>query len=39
MKSDALVQQADAMRDVADAKPLQKRHWEYLDTLADLIAG
>ena len=39
LKSDALVQQADAMRDVADAKALQRRHWEYLDTLADLIAG
>jgi hypothetical protein len=37
MKSDALVDQVSAIRDAADPKALQRRHWEYLDTLAGLV--
>jgi hypothetical protein len=37
MKSDALIDQVSAIRDAADPKALQRRHWEYLDTLADLV--
>jgi hypothetical protein len=39
LKSDALIEQATAIRDASDPKTLQRRHWEYLDTLADLVAG
>jgi len=39
LKSDELVQQVAAMRDARNAKTLQRRHWEYLDTLADLVTG
>ena len=37
MKSDALIDQVSAIRDAADPKALQRRHWEYLDTLAGLV--
>ena len=39
LKSDALIEHATAIRDASDPKTLQRRHWEYLDTLADLVAG
>jgi hypothetical protein len=37
LKSDALIDQVSAIRDAADPKALQRRHWEYLDTLAGLV--
>jgi len=39
LKSDVLAQEIVAMRDAADAKALQRRHWELLDTLAELVTG
>lgn len=39
LKSDSLAQQIVAMRDATDARALQRRHWEFLDTLADLVTG
>lgn len=39
LKSDALAQHVVAMREAADTKALQRRHWEFLDVLADLVTG
>ena len=37
LKSDALAKRAAALRGVTDPKRLQRLHWEYLDTLAELV--
>ena len=34
LKSEALAERAGAMRDITDPEALQRRHWEYLDTLS-----
>ncbi len=39
LPSDALLEQVKAMRDATDPRALQRRHWEYLDTLAGLVEG
>jgi len=39
LKSDPMAKGVDAIRDAkGDAKTLQRRHWEYLAVLADLVA-
>jgi hypothetical protein len=37
LKNKALAAQAEAIKGVEDPKTLQRRHWEYLDTLAGLV--
>jgi hypothetical protein len=37
LRSDALAERAKALADEPDPKKLQRRHWEYLDTLSDLV--
>jgi hypothetical protein len=37
LKSKTLAEQANAVRAAGDPKMLQRRHWEYLDTLAGLV--
>ena len=39
LRSDALAERAKALADEPDPKTLQRRHWEYLDTLSDLVTG
>lgn len=39
LKSDPLAQEANALREAPDARTLQRRHWEYLDTLSGLVTG
>lgn len=36
LQNDPLLQRADAMGEEVDPKALQRRHWEYLDALAEL---
>jgi hypothetical protein len=37
LKSEELAEAVRAMQDVSAAKKLQRRHWEYLNLLADLV--
>lgn len=39
LKSDALAERAKAIGEAPDPKTLQRRHWEYLDTLAELVTS
>ena len=37
LKSDALAKRRPDPRRIHDPKALQRRHWEYLDTLAGIV--
>jgi hypothetical protein len=39
LQSEPLLEQAGALAEAPDAKTLQRRHWEYLDTLSGLVTS
>jgi hypothetical protein len=39
LRNKTLAEQAEAIKGIEDPKTLQRRHWEYLDTLAGLVTA